>query len=446
MLYLLFVLGIIPACLVCGKIIKREDVSYFDVFILGNTLFFLLIPYKGEFIDHIRANGFNLSTSISTLVLVVVFLWILFIVAQIFGNNDVFSITKSFLKLERCLYPDILYVYLSLIASSMMLYKVTDFSQLTIDNPEVNNQLYFGSDMPIALRLLWLFALGARPVLSLVVIKVFRQTNNKMHKWISLLALMVTLVSYLLGPKTNLIVFLLFIVLYYYSIFKDYITKKQIYKYSFSIVLFLCIFFPISQGLRIAKQTLVYQGENVNFISTVDYYVNSSSLDKESNEDGVNNYIKGRSLNVFKCFDYTCKRAFRGHGELSAMILLSLLPLNADAFDVNGNILGDVYVFKGADIGESILAWFNADFYCIGILLAVIFFCIAIFSFNKYYSFLADRMDNPIIMGFCLFYTINLSWGIEINPSGFFHAFYVDYLAAPLVLFILLKIFRYIIK
>ena len=83
MLYILFILGIIPAYLVCRKIINRNDISFIDIFIVGNTLFFLLIPYKGEFIDHIRDDGFNLSTSISTLVLVVIFLWILLLMAHI---------------------------------------------------------------------------------------------------------------------------------------------------------------------------------------------------------------------------------------------------------------------------------------------------------------------------------------------------------------------------
>ena len=446
MLYILFILGIIPAYLVCRKVINRRDISFFDIYILGNTLFFLLIPYKGEFIDHIREDGFNLSTSISTLVLVDIFLWMLFLMDLIFRKNNVFSITKNFFKWDHYLRSDIIYVYLSLIASCMMLYKVTDFSELTIDNPEVNNQLYFGSDMPIALRLIWLFALGARPVLTLIVIKVFRQSEYKWHKRISILTLIITLLSYLLGPKTDLIVFSLFIVLYYYSIYKSKISKKQIIKYVFSIILFLCIFFPISQGLRMAKQALVYQGVEIDFISAVDYYVNASSLDKKANEKGTDEYIKGRSLNVFNCLDYTCKRVFRGNGELSAMILFSLLPLNADALGFNSNILGDVYVFKGADIGESILAWFNADFYGVGIVLAAFFYFIAIYSFYKYYSFLSKCMGKPIIMGFYFFYALNLSWGIEINPSGFFHAFYVDYLAAPLVLFVLLKSFKYIIK
>lgn len=446
MLYILFILGIIPAYLVFRKIINRNDISFIDIFIVGNTLFFLLIPYKGEFIDHIRDDGFNLPTSISTLVLVVIFLWILLLMAQILRNNDAFSITKNFFKWDRYLRPDIIYVYLSLIASCMMLYKVTDFSQLTEDNPEVNNQLYFGSDMPIALRLIWLFALGARPVLTLIVIKVFRQTEFKCHKRISVLTLIVTFVSYLLGPKTDLIVFLLFVVLYYYSIYKSKISKKQIIKYVLSIFLFLCIFFPISQGLRMAKQALVYQGGKIDFISAVNYYVNASSLDKKANEKGADYYIKSRSLNVFNCLDYTCKRVFRGNGELSSMILFSLLPLNADALGFNSNILGDVYVFKGADIGESILAWFNADFYGVGIVLAVFFYLIAIYSFFKYYSLLSKCMGKPIILGFYFFYALSLSWGIEVNPSGFFHAFYVDYLAAPLVLFVLLKSLKYIIK
>lgn len=101
--------------------------------------------------------------------------------------------------------------------------------------------------------------------------------------------------------------------------------------------------------------------------------------------DRAEQAVQGRSTNVFDCFHSTCSHPFQGNGKLSYGVIKSLLPLKLEDLNINGNILGDTYAFYGADIGESVLAWFNADFRYIGLLISIIFMFVFYNSYYYYY-------------------------------------------------------------
>lgn len=440
LLLFLFVISVVPSVLVLSKIIRRKDISFFDVAIVGTTIYFILIPYKAYYFDQLL--NFNINNYVLSLFVVTCFIYLLFFFNNYFKDLQILNMTKIIASIDGKVSISYRIVYLCLIAGSMMLYKVANYSSMDANNIEENNQLYFGSDMPIYLRMIWLFVSQTLPILFIYTLKNFKKCGDRFKKILCIVALSITFCSYFLGPKTNMTLFIIFVLIYFYSIDRHKISQKKFLSVLVIFPLFIIVYFPISQSFRLVKQMTVQNNSSHSFTDVVDAYIEMSDVDLSDIKKYSDTYVKGRSLNVFYCFDYTNTRPFQGEGLLTYYVIKSLLPLNAKDLGVNGNILGDTYVFKGADVGESILTWFNADFRYIGIVMALFFYLVIFYSFFFYYNFFGKLFNNKAIILLFVFNSFSYCFNIECNPSGFFHPFYLEMLFGVLTFGILCKVFK----
>lgn len=437
MLLFLFIIAIIPAIYVGNKFFKRDDISFIDIYILGCTLYYLLIPYYTYYFTSI--DKLNLEECKTSITLIAFYLYILLFVSICTRRVSFLNMTQFIQRLNRKVVIPYNFVYISIFVSSLLLYKVTDYSVLNADNAEANNQLYFGSDMPFGLRVIWQFALQFRPILFLLTLKLLTYNFSKKKKYIIYFSLVITTLSYLLGPKTLMTTAFLFCGIGYYSIYKSQISKKKIYAAIGIVAVLFMVVFPLSQAFRLTKQ-YVASNTKTSFIMVLEKYVNMSDREKKLLEERSEKFIQGRSTNVFVCFHSSCIHPFQGNGLLTMFILKSMLPLKQSDLNINGNILGDTYVSKGADIGESVLAWFNADFRYWGLILAILFMLTFYYSYYLYYKVFAKAFKSPLFYLAFIYLSFNLSFTIERNPSGFFHGFYVDYLIGAILFGFIIRV------
>ena len=437
MLLFLFIIAIIPAIFVGNKFFKRDDISFIDIYILGCTLYYLLIPYYTYYFTSI--DKLDLEECKASITLIAFYLYILLLVSICTKRISILNMTLFIRLLNRRVVIPYNFVYISIFISSLLLYKVTDYSALNADNVEANNQLYFGSDMPLGLRVIWQFALQFRPILFLLTLKLLTYNFSKKKKYIIYFSLAITTLSYLLGPKTLMTTAFLFCGIGYYSIYKSQISRKKIYAaIGIAAVLFMVVF-PLSQAFRLTKQ-YVTSNTKASFTTVLNNYINMNDREKKLLEKKAEQFIQGRSTNVFDCFHSSCTHSFQGNGLLTMFVLKSMLPLKQSDLNVNGNILGDTYVGKGTDIGESVLAWFNADFRYWGLILAVLFMFIFYYSYYYYYKVFAKAFKSPLFYLPFIYLSFELSFAIEMNPSGFFHSFYVDYLIGAILFGLIVRI------
>lgn len=437
MLLFLFIIAIIPAIFVGNKIFKRDDISFIDIYILGCTLYYLLIPYYTYYFTSI--DKLNLEECIISISLIAFYLYILLLVSICTRRISILNMTKLFQRLNRQVTIPYNFVYVSIFISSLLLYKVTDYSVLNADNAEANNQLYFGSDMPLGLRIIWQFALQFRPILFLLTLKLLTYNFAKKKKIIIYFSLAITTLSYLLGPKTLMTTAFLFCGIGYYSIYKSQISKQKIYAAIGIVVVLFMVVFPLSQAFRLTKQ-YVTSNTKASFTTVLDKYINMNEREKKILEERSEKYIKGRSTNVFDCYHSSCTHPFQGNGLLTLFVLKSILPLKQSDLNINGNILGDTYASKGVDIGESVLAWFNADVRYWGLILSILFMFVFYYSYYFYYKVFAKAFKSPLLYLTFIYLAFDLSFAIERNPSGFFHSFYVDYLIGAILFGIIIRI------
>lgn len=437
MLLFLFIIAIIPAIFVGNKIFKREDISFIDIYILGCTLYYLLIPYYTYYFTSI--DKLDLEECKTSITLIAFYLYILLLVSICTRRVSILNMTKLIQHLNRRVVIPYNIVYISIFVSSLLLYKVTDYSALNADNVEANNQLYFGSNMPLGLRVIWQFALQFRPILFLLTLKLLTYNFSKKKKTIIYFSLAITTLSYLLGPKTLMITAFLFCGIGYYSIYKTQISKKKIFVAIGIVTILFMVIFPLSQAFRVTKQ-YVTSNKKASFTMVLGNYINMSDREKTQLKKSVEKTIQGRSTNVFDCFHSSCTHSFQGNGLLTMYVLKSILPLKKDDLNIDGNILGDMYVGKGADIGESVLAWFNADFRYWGLILAVLFMFIFYYSYYYYYKVFTKAFKSPLFYLPFIYMAFDLSFAIERNPSGFFHSFYVDYLIGAILFGLIVRI------
>lgn len=436
---ILFIIGIIPSISVAYKFFNRKEISFIDIYIIGCTLYYLLIPYYTNYLTSVTILNFD-ECKLS-LTLVVVYLYLLLIVNNFIGKNSIFCMTRMIQRLDNKVTVPYKLVYICLFVSIIILYKVTNYSALDAENPEANNQLYFGSDLPLWLRCIGLFALQYRTILYILTFKLLNGNLTRTKRFIVYFTLCITTLSFLLGPKTEMATTFIFCGLYFYSIYRNKIKRKMIYwGFALTAGLFLIVF-PLSQGLRMVKQNAVSISQ-VSFSDVVELYFTMSDEDKEMLKQRAEKSVQGRSTNVFNLFHLTCTHPFQGNGVLTYGIFKSLLPLKTDDLNINGNILGDTYFFKGADVGESVLSWFNADFRYIGLLLSIVFMFIFYSSYYYYYRIFSRIFKSPLFYWMFIYLSFNLSFSIERNPSIFFHTFYVDYLLGAILFGF---IFKYLI-
>ena len=419
----IFITALYPPLLCLKRVWDRKDLSFFDIYIVACTLYYILIPYKAYYIDCLPF--FDLQESTTALLVATALEYVMLIVNHFTRKYTIFNLTQSIRKVDSMLSCSPRIFLLAIIFGGMMLYKVTDYSELTADNHEVNNQLYFGSNMPIYIRMFWLFALKYITIVFIFSVKVWKHQRHGFNRIFGLIAMGVIVAYYLLGPKTPMVTFIMFVSIYFYATQLHKLTRRKLLSIGGAAIMAAAIIFPFSQGLRLVKQDSVSSG-STSFSEVVSNYGNLSRSEEKALQERVAQYTHGRSTNVFDALNSSCEHPFQGNGLLSYYVLVSVLPLNTEQLGSNGNILGDVYAFKGADIGESILTWFNADLRYWGILMTAAFMIIAVWWFHTYFSFFAKYLHSRVLILYAICSLFTLCFQIEIAPGNFFHRFYVD--------------------
>lgn len=444
MLLILLSFSILPSLYPLRKILKRQNLNLVDILQVSTTLYYALIPIKVLYIDLPELLS-DYSKDIITPVYYLIFNLLLLLVNIFWSNNyqrnyTPINITNYIRYWDRRIVMKDSYVYLFLIFFVLFLIPLTNYSALTEDNLEQNVTAGYGLGMSFWQRISMIFLYNSYPVFIILNIKY--SLNNKCPKFfrkLSIVSFIIGLLCMVLASKTVLLFTLVFMMIYVYSVRKDVLNRTFLVKALIILAIGIFVIFPLSQGFRMLKQSKVLTEGKVDFTSIAVAYINMDDKEKRSLDEGYQIY-KGRSLNVYQTLHWATTNNFRGDGKLTIMVFKYLFPRKIHD-SKEGNILGDTYLGKGADIGESVLAWYIADWGSVGLLITIIHFIVILVLWYLYKTLFLKLFTDPKIEFLFIYYILSECINIENNPSAYIHGFYSQWVIIFLIYVIVFRVF-----
>lgn len=433
MFVLLFIAAIIPIVPSVIKIFRRKDLNAFDITIIFSALYFWVIPTQDFIFNHLRP--FYLEHT-STVIALIIYMYGLGTLAKVYSlyKNSPLNITKRFSIIHLRKIKDS-FQWFALIYIIFMFWNITNYSALSEDNIEGNNNFFYGTNQGFILRIISLSFKTFFPVIFLMLLE--SSPKRLIYKVLRKVNLVILIASLLLGEKTFLVFNLIFLLLYLYSTKRYKISNKKIIIFSTVLIVFLLAFFPLSQALRLYKQQAIVDTSSHSFIEVISGFI-TDGIDPNL-EDRVERYQKGRSLNLYDALDWAATRTnYRGNGQLSCIVLQYIIPQRART---DGNIMGDLMGGTGADIGESTLSWYVLDWGIvlgpIAALLHILLLYLAIYHFGMFfYRYIRSPIYPLVVYSFLMRFAISIEHNPALDIKMFYNTYYLVILFTGVILYI----------
>lgn len=443
----MLLLGIVPLIYPLTKVLSRSDINVFDIFQITTCLYYVLIPIKILYIDLPILKPYYINDlvtpsyylSFNCVLLFINFLWT--------RTNRLrytpINITRYIRKIDTGVILKKKHAYLFIIFFCLLLIPLTNYSGLSEDTTEENLTAGYGLNVSFFDRIRLVFLYNTYPVFMLLSLKYYNQKNLLQYRKLAIICLVLGTLCVFLASKSVMFFTILVSIVYFYAVEREKLNSKFIVKSLVASALVVFVLFPLSQNFRTIKQTLVKNGTAHGFMDVATAFVDID-VSQEKNLTEKYQMYKARSLNVYQAFQWACTKDFRGEGRLTLMVYKYLIPQFLNPKE--GNILGDVYFGKDADIGESLLTWFVADWGIIGVLVTILHFFVVVniwILYNIFFRYLfKDKKGEYLFIVLFLMEFIT----IELNPAGYFHGFYSERLISYIVYIIVFKLFDSLTK
>lgn len=418
----LFLLTLPPIFFTIKKIKMKEDINMLDINILATFLYFIFIPVYYYFIGEEYAVDL-LEDGIVTFIIVGVYIYIIYFIDIIVSksNKCKYSLLNISYQL-RTFYRKIIFfkkshLYLIVFILSLNLYSNLFYSNLqgkNLSNADMEviytAQVNTADRINYKLRGIYNFFLVPIILYGIIIVK---KTTSKFYKNIGWCIIGSSSVIFLLGSRRPMIAALIFVLLFFYSISKQNIKKKTIFKLIIGFGLIIGIFFPSYQVYRLVKEYSLLNDTNVDFASVIS---NSKELlsNYEVFQEAKESNSK-RSLNLFSALDSAVKNDSY-NGWVIWKCVTNFMP---GAPSLNNNVeyqLANKYAHRGADIADSILMYSVADFNFLGCFFSLFYLCF-FYKIYKLFIVIFKRYDYYYIFSIYFLYQIyNVSISLEFSP------------------------------
>lgn len=436
MFFQLFILAVIPSCISIIKVFKRENLNIYDITIIFSTLYFWAIPMQDFLFNHLRPYYLDHTYTIIALIIYMYGLQLLSLICS-HNKKSPLNITNKFYYIKIGNIKNS-FLWFALIYIAFMFWNITNYSALSEDNLEANNSFFYGSNQGIFMRIISISFKTFFPVLFVILLE-YKPTKI-LYRYLRLFNLFLLIASLLLGEKTFMVFNLIFLLIFLYSKHRHNISKRKIFIYLTLGIVFLSIFFPLSQAFRIYKQNAVLNASTHSFIDVASGFINNG-IDIET-KNKVESYQDGRSLNLYDALDWASSRTnYRGNGQLTCIVLRYIYPQRVGN---DSNIMGDLMEGTGADIGESTLSWYVLDWDIIlgplAALLHTLLLYISIYYFGMFfYRYIKSPIYPLVIYSFLMRYAISIEHNPALDIKMFYNTYYLIIIFTGLLLYFFKK-------
>ncbi len=397
------------------KLIKKEEFNFFDMLIAFHSLYFVIIPLSvgklafSEMIGEIDNK-------------VVLFLFVFFVLLFFFltlASIGISSKNKSILNTSMFFktYPDIkinlpfkiLLVIVPLLALKYYVPAISYISFLSEYNMANQDVNYEQSSLIILLGNCFYFSMYISFLLFFQGIK-----QHRKDIWI-ILSLLISVVNLMMLPRRLLVTFIFIAAILFYSILRQYITKKTVT--SFAVVLFFIgvVYFPFYNTIRFAGSINFDPSAPLETIKTV-YNYGVSNFDSKKQKQAQNS----RSLGLYSAAYALAKyQQHPFYGKLTYLAFDHATPKIINPHKGLGTApVLEQQTKKNIDISDSVLLLALGDFSLLGslytVLLFYLVFCILSVTIKLFNTF----MGKSIIAVWCAMFLFRISFNIETKFDG----------------------------
>ncbi|MFC4097743.1 hypothetical protein [Euzebyella saccharophila] len=273
---ILSVILLIPSITVGFKLFKKKDLNFFDLLLIFNTLYFVIIPLKSNEEVYKVIGKITPETSIMVFFYLLIFFLALLIASYFVEptSNSPLNVTyfiKKYPALKASLPLKILLIILPAFA---LTYYVPHMSTMSAfeDIREAGVRASYEESSMVKL-FGTIFSLGL--VVSITLF--FQDLNRKKFQLLTVISLLVYLVNLLLLSRRTLLEFVLFGAIIFYSLNRELINKKLIfYACCFGMFLYF-VYFPFYNIVRRSPVEFEIKDPITSIQKIYDYGIGSSN-------------------------------------------------------------------------------------------------------------------------------------------------------------------------
>ncbi|CAM4198280.1 Oligosaccharide repeat unit polymerase [Zobellia nedashkovskayae] len=413
----LSIILLLPSISVARKLINKAELNFFDLLIVFNTLFFVIIPLKSN------QAVYNVIGRLSTGTSIFVFFYLLFFfIAALIASNLIEKKNNTPINVTYFLknYPNlrislVFKIFLIVLPIFSIVYYIPQMSLMTAFKEiqqESANASYEQSSM------VKLFATIFRFGLIIPMMLFFQNLKKKKYDILIAISLALFMLNYLMLSRRELLEFLLFGGIVFYSTNRELINKKLI-SYAFIFAAFLYfIYFPFYNIVRTSPIEFKVQQPITSIQNIYNYGVDKFD---DANE-GASESTDTRAINLYKAI-YWVARNDGDHDITWGSITLSAID-HAIPKVLNPNKgLGSEITLQDRqnvdyDSADSVLLLTLADYSTLGSIITVLFY-ILIYRLWLFISRSSEFFFGKTIVSLYVVYSVfSLAFATEQKLDG----------------------------
>ena len=284
-----------PSFFVAKKLVTKKDLNFFDLLIIFNTLYFVIIPLKSNQIAFNSIGRLTTETSVSIFFYLLFFFLSCLLASYLVKKNSDKPINITYYLNN---YPNL---KISLLFKSILI--ILPVFSITYYVPQVSYFTSFAAIQETNLSasyeqssILKFFATIFRFGLIISIVVFVQNLKKKHYDILNIISLILFLVNFLMLPRRELLEAFLFASVVFYATNRELINKKFItYALVFGCFMYF-IYFPFYNIIRVSPIEFEIQ-EPISSINDI-YDYGMSNFD-QSNEDAAE-MTDTRAINLYK--------------------------------------------------------------------------------------------------------------------------------------------------
>ncbi|MBT2159748.1 hypothetical protein [Zobellia barbeyronii] len=409
---LLSLILLLPFFFVSKKLFKKKDLNFFDLLIIFNTLYFVLIPLKSDEVVYKVLGKISSTTSILVFFYLLFFFITLLVASHLVKpqSNSPLNVTyflKNYSSLQAKLPLKLVLIVLPIFAltyyvphmSTMSAFEEIKQAGVRASYEESSMVKLFGT----------IFTLGL-----IISITLFLQNfKEKKYDILAVGSLLLFLVNLLLLPRRTLLEFILFGAIIFYSLNRDLINKKlMLYAFSFGMFLYL-VYFPFYNIVRRSPVKFEIQSPVTSIQAIYDYGISSS----DDANDRAANLTDSRAIYLYRAIYWVAlndndKDITWGDLTLSAIDHAIPKVLNPTK-GLGSELTLEARQHTNKDSADSVLLLALADYSMLGAIATVLIYFIVF----KLLTFISDSSEfffgKTIASLYVVYFVFKLAFATE---------------------------------
>ncbi|MGJ8667816.1 MAG: hypothetical protein ACSHW7_15730 [Patiriisocius sp.] len=403
---------LVPAFFVGRKLIRKEDLNFFDLIIIFNTLYFAVIPLKSS------EAVFKALGKITTHTTIFVFFYILFffigclIASNLIDKNENSPINitfylKKFPKIKASLTLKVILVILPIFSIT---YYIPHMSLIAAFEgiQEANRNISYEQSSMIQF-FGTIFRLGL--VISTVLF--VQNIDEKKYDLLTISSMILFLINFLMLSRRELLETILFVGIIIYSFNRALINKKLI-SYAILLGAFLYfVYFPFYNIIRRTPVAFSIQAPVTSIQKIYDYGVNNFGNSSESAAE----LTDSRAIYLYRAIYWIAQNDSDRDITWGGITLMAIDHAIPKAINPNKGLGSEKILEKrqhtNKDSADSILLITLADFSMLGSVIAVLIY----FLIYKLWFFISKSSEfffgKTMVSLYVVYFLFNLSFGTE---------------------------------